>query len=326
VDIFLVKYIYSFHMPLFFFIAGLVFCPEKYQGPKELITRKISTLLLPYFFFCFAAYVLSLFFRDARTLSGLFDSLFVTIDGNAYHLGHTFNPTLWFLPCLFLVTTEFYFISFLKKGVRMVVVGFLVAMGFILGSHFKHLPWTVAGSLVDLLFFGFGFLLKDKILPLRNPSKLIIIFFGVVVSAIFCYLNGPISLGEDCYGNPIYFMLSSLAGISFVTLLTFSTKPNKILSYIGANSIIILGFHGPLFLYLRNGTQILFKLRALYTFIPVTPIIFLLARIFTALLLTLVQFIIISPLIPVFNKNLYFILGRKKQKERKEITHYTASG
>jgi fucose 4-O-acetylase-like acetyltransferase len=40
-------WIYSFHMPLFFFISGMCFDISKYQSFKSILLKKSKTLLLP---------------------------------------------------------------------------------------------------------------------------------------------------------------------------------------------------------------------------------------------------------------------------------------
>ena len=40
--------IYTFHMPLFFFLSGCVFSVNKYNF-KEFLKRKIKTIVVPYF-------------------------------------------------------------------------------------------------------------------------------------------------------------------------------------------------------------------------------------------------------------------------------------
>jgi len=314
-----IKYIYSFHMPLFFFVSGLIFYPEKFQGPKEFIFRKISTLLIPYFFFSFLGYGLFLItFYPTFSFSTFCDSLFRIVYADTDLLNFAYEGPLWFLPCLFLVEIEFYFISFLKKWAQMGVIGFLVVSGLIWGPRFRYIPWTAAASFVALLFFWFGFLLKDKITSLNNFSKLMTILGGIMINAVFCYLNGSVSMAIDAYGNPIYFILSALGGIFYVALLTTYTRPNKILRYIGMNTIVILGLHGHLLFFVIPKVEASINLTALFSIIPLTkldwlnPSIVILNSSFISLLLTLVQIGIIFLLIPLFNKYLYFFLGRRK--------------
>ncbi|WP_195202481.1 acyltransferase family protein [Phocaeicola massiliensis] len=43
-------WIYSFHMPLFFFLSGFLFQSGKYSW-SQFIKRKVRTMVVPYFFF-----------------------------------------------------------------------------------------------------------------------------------------------------------------------------------------------------------------------------------------------------------------------------------
>ena len=45
---YIVNYIYAFHVPLFFFLSGLLFRPEKYSGYADIITKKAKGLLVPF--------------------------------------------------------------------------------------------------------------------------------------------------------------------------------------------------------------------------------------------------------------------------------------
>ena len=47
-----VWWLYSFHMPLFFSISGIVFHPQKYLTWTQFLIAKIKSLLLPYFCLC----------------------------------------------------------------------------------------------------------------------------------------------------------------------------------------------------------------------------------------------------------------------------------
>ncbi len=122
----------------------------------------------------------------------------------------------------------------------------------------------------------------------------------------------------DYYGNPFYFLLSALGGIFYVTLLITYTRPNRILTTLGMNTIIILGLHGILLFFVIPKGEALINIRGLYSLIPLTDlpwlnsIIDILNGSFISLFFTLIQIGIVFLLIPIFNKKLYPLLGRKK--------------
>ena len=67
---YLSTWIYTFHMPLFFFLSGIVFSGRKYRF-GEYLKRKMKSLVLPYFtlgggiFLFFASFMLS---KGSRSL------------------------------------------------------------------------------------------------------------------------------------------------------------------------------------------------------------------------------------------------------------------
>lgn len=48
----LYAWINSFHMPLFFFLSGMVYNPYKYDKFKDFFKAKFKGLIIPYFFLC----------------------------------------------------------------------------------------------------------------------------------------------------------------------------------------------------------------------------------------------------------------------------------
>ena len=51
------RYLYLFHMPLFFFLSGMVFKPQTNQtNQTNFILSKVKSLLIPYFFFLIILY------------------------------------------------------------------------------------------------------------------------------------------------------------------------------------------------------------------------------------------------------------------------------
>ena len=45
------NYIWDFHIPIFFFISGFLFQPEKYNEFSNFLKHKVKTQILPYLFF-----------------------------------------------------------------------------------------------------------------------------------------------------------------------------------------------------------------------------------------------------------------------------------
>ena len=130
------------------------------------------------------------------------------VHANGYYLNFSFNQPLWFLPCLFLVEIEFYFVAFLKRGIQLAIIGFLFGLGIVLGHRFEHLPWSFAASLTALLFYYMGFFLKNKISSLDDYFQPAIIISEAIISVVFCYLNGGAVLSVMITMGGIFYYFS----------------------------------------------------------------------------------------------------------------------
>ncbi len=104
----LTQEIYSFHMPLFFFLSGIFH--KNYNSYTEFINRKFKTLIIPYFTFAISLFLFWFFISRNFGKSSMIEiSILKNFMGIFLGAGiekiSTINwgATLWFLPCLFLV-------------------------------------------------------------------------------------------------------------------------------------------------------------------------------------------------------------------------------
>src|ERR1700691_516230 len=61
--------IYAFHMPLFFFISGLVFKPTAGMPIRSVTIKYIKQLMIPYYLFAIFTYLFALVSQTAGDLS-----------------------------------------------------------------------------------------------------------------------------------------------------------------------------------------------------------------------------------------------------------------
>jgi polysaccharide biosynthesis protein PslL len=126
--------IFSFHIPLFFFISGYLFKPDQSIGKH--IRKRFNSLLKPYLF---TVLLISLAYLLVKSDTSLWWYPIWTIYGNGPNLPKAVLH-LWFLPHLFLVTlivwTLFKYIIILKNSIiaRPIIVAILLVSG-ILGLH-----------------------------------------------------------------------------------------------------------------------------------------------------------------------------------------------
>lgn len=106
----LAAWIYSFHMPLFMFLSGLVY-KEKYATAKEFVLQKVKQLLYPYFILGTLIIVYNSLFdflRGKFQLVKLGKRILALLYGNyIWENNADYIGTLWFLVCLFCVEIFF---------------------------------------------------------------------------------------------------------------------------------------------------------------------------------------------------------------------------
>ena len=96
-------FVYAFHIPLFFFLSGMVFVPEKYGGFKSFVVRKVKSLLIPYVIYSVITWMIWVAYVSLtrQQVDSIWAPLLETLlaRGSEGYLIH--NAPLWFVPCLF---------------------------------------------------------------------------------------------------------------------------------------------------------------------------------------------------------------------------------
>ena len=244
-------WIYSFHMPLFFFISGFLFSPKKYTF-SEFLIRKTRTLLLPYLGFFVVAYIYwavvieKFWLGHTNLIQPIYDFLYASA-----HLQGVFTP-LWFLPCLFLCEIIFYIISFAPKKLWIVFVTIITIGGLILGRFDKHgLPWSIDTAMIATSFYFLGFKAKELQVFEIVKHKAWLMLAGIILLGINIwtfYINGTIDLLNSHYQNFWWVLVSALAGTATITILAinfthFKKHWAKPVDFLGRHSLIIMALH-----------------------------------------------------------------------------------
>jgi fucose 4-O-acetylase-like acetyltransferase len=298
------KYIFSFHVPLFFFLSGYLFHPQKYPHWFEFFKRKAFTLLLPYVVFFALNYIYwALRFNPQNFLDPLWQLLYAST-----HLYAPYLP-LWFLTTLFVTEIYFYFLQkYLPKLLLLIAVIVSLIAGLWLGIHGHRLPWGVDIALGTAVFYYLGFQIKEYRLIEKLKS-----WYLLLVAVIFLGLNYFLAMRNTYqvsifwreYGVAWLYLAAATTGILgyiLITKLTRETVLKKVtlLDYLGKNSIIILGAHTVCAYFVED-----FFNYQLHLY-PKHNLLF-------AFIYTILTIIIITPIIYIFNRWLPFLIGRARK-------------
>lgn len=307
----LTTYIYSFHMPLFFFISGIFH--SNYSSYKEFFIKKVKSLLFPYFTFAFSLFSFWLII-GRKFGESLIRNTPIPIAFNGIFLGTEINnissmdwgTPIWFLLCLFLVTNLYYFISKLEIKKIILYNVILGVIGYYLSIHtYKNIfsIWHFDAALVAINFYTLGNLLKNKLLneKIEKISSFILIII-FLLSIIGNKINGRVDMNSKYYSNIILFYLNAILGIAFWTIFIKKLKiKNNFLEYIGKNTSIIMAYHQRAFTFIKLILIIILKLNYPENNLTLNTIF------------SIIQILLCIPIIFIFNNYLPFLIGKKQK-------------
>jgi len=237
------NFIYSFHMPFFFFISGYLFTIKE-NNFRSVLKGSIRSLLVPYVllnlignFFLIPTWVLA----KQWPLDQLF--YFITADGRGEP-----GPT-WFLVCLFQVRLLSYFIVRQTSVWRLLVVSFCILIAYLFPFH---LYWRIDTVFMVIPFYIAGYELKSKLSFFSSKiSFFILLLIVLLLTMIMGYSNVYLRL----FGNyPLLYYPYAFAGIFMLISLSFMfDKYNfKFITILSIGTIVIMALHGIMFLYVKT--------------------------------------------------------------------------
>ncbi|WP_242092421.1 acyltransferase family protein [Aestuariivivens sediminicola] len=242
------SYIYSFHVPLFFFIAGM-FHPKKVDLEK--IIHRAKCIIIPYFAWSFMLYgfwfLIGRHYGNSKTydLDPLKEFLGVFYAQGGIQFMDWGIP-MWFLPCIFLSFLLFSLILEINnRYIQYIVFIILLLFGVSYPVFFEvNLPWSFDVACVSLFFYGLGFVLKNKLITAQRGIKSIgVLLLCLMLSLISGLINSKVDMYRSDYGNIILFLISGLAGCFFVLLFFKIFRMKTGFAFLGRNTIPILALH-----------------------------------------------------------------------------------
>lgn len=232
-------HIYSFHMFLFFFLSG--FLHNNSQGNfKKYISKKTKALFVPFLLWNFLSCFVGLLLGET-----VYESirLFFLLDG-----AMCWNAPIWFLLLLYIVSVIFFFIEKYIPYGKHLSIPLLVTLWVLVSENNIFLKLNIVP--VCLLFYIFGNIFKqfyDKYNETIHKKHKILFFAAFLflsMNILFgLILNKRITFTGADFGNVFYCCIAAASGVLFYLILFENTrflKTNKVLSYLGKNSLIIM--------------------------------------------------------------------------------------
>ncbi len=278
--IYLCTWIFSFHMPLFFIISGMLI---RYKGDEKkdfglLVRKRFQGIMVPYYLFSIIYIFIVLWGMFVDKIVPL-STLLVNI---WYVLGLYGMNVLWFLPAMFMGELLFLFIikRFSKRNSLLLIIGLTVIAYFLnlllkgapfetaVFERFKELCVTLLRPVFACSFIMIGYLSFD-IVNEGTKSRVreflpAVLFF--VINVICIYVSMQVlhynNVGEFrslVHNNVFVYYLAACSGSAFIILISKFLSGFKysfpLLAFYGTNSLVFMAVH-------NNSKVLTFALRS----------------------------------------------------------------
>lgn len=264
------NWLYSFHVPLFFFAAGAVY---KKRTVSYDLKRRAMTVLVPYYSFGAAELVYwQLLERHYRPSEMSFGQCALGLLIGKYDL-LDFNSHLWFLPCFF-VTVVLYN-AMVNVGGKKLAYAVSAAMSLVF--VFVPMPEIFLGA--NRIYKYIGFYAAGDIFSEINAAEKIGKQKTVIkVSEAVLLLAASIALSYFGFDGRGMFFAASAVGIGCMTVVSLIIGKSRPLQYVGRISLVILCIHGAVYRILLKLLSLLVNTSTdavreqMYWCIPVTAL------------------------------------------------------
>ena len=232
------KYVYWFHVPLFFMLSGML---HKQDIPAvTFIQARFKHLMVPYLFFLFVCLLLKPFgfCNTISTTNLLLGGIYLSEQGSRILM------KWWFIPCLFATQVAALFILKIRNY-KLILCIVLISYWTSIIIEWKYtvffwgvpavlfkLPLSLEIVPMSLVFYVIGFYCKKKFLTNDYNNNLNLLLLFLLVSIILLDYNGVITIPyydmyRQHYGFPVFNLIMPI--ICFILVRSVSLLISKII-------------------------------------------------------------------------------------------------
>lgn len=228
--------IYSFHMPAFFIISGMLMNYDKILANSycELIKKRAKRLLIPYVCFELIGGLLQMVLMGTEVVNPI-GIIYGTLTIHCHVGADWFLPTLFFAEIMFYVSAK----NFKKKFLFTIGI-FCMSLAFAV-PDFNYFVAILRRIFIAYGYITFGYIGKKSF---SNKSKFGMVLSGAVFIAL-AYFNGLVDLSVRIFHNPVLCCITGILGTYVVLNIAHSMTGffKKVLIEIGKESLLIMGTH-----------------------------------------------------------------------------------
>ena len=234
-------YIYSFHMPIFFIVSGILLNYKNIDNYS--ILNKLKKLIVPYIIF-------SVIYTIANQVANGISLHNIKWDIINILCLKGVGP-LWFLPCLFLSEVLFILLNkLIKNRTLLILVTLCIFILAVLLPDINYFEIVFLKAFIGYSFLSIGYFTFKLFNRKEIPTVIIPIL--LIIGAICTYLNIPVDLNHMKLGNPVLYLIAATS-TSFAFILIAKKIPEyPYIGFWGRNSLLVMSLHLDIILLLNN--------------------------------------------------------------------------
>ncbi|MCX7099823.1 MAG: acyltransferase family protein [Methylococcales bacterium] len=234
------KFLWTFHVPLFFFISGYLF---KTTTAKDFLEKLSFRLIRPYIYIYLLTVLLTVVIK-ADYNGAHIGQMVLGLFWGTHRYPYFINSALWFLPAL--ITVQLLYFFGVQKS-KYVYLALLAVSVYLYSNAYLNLFFSLDLALLGLNFFMAGVLAKKYSLVERvksQPQLLLFLFVSSLWATFdFAFMDNVWFAGKHYTVS----LLGGLLGITMTVTLSLLVenlgKPSALISYISASTLSIFCFH-----------------------------------------------------------------------------------
>ena len=246
------RFVYTFHVPLFFLISGYFFTPR--ESIVLLIKQKFRQLIIPYILVMLTVVCIcgiQNFYKDI-SLSEKGNNIFSRVIGYLYGSGYineimgykiaTVGP-IWFCLALF---WGFLFLNFILKFRYSLFLAFMLFFAGYYSAFYIWLPLSIQSGMTAVFFIYLGYEAK-KLRVMNNIPSIGKILPLLCIWSICIGYNGRFLFVQNYSRFPITDSIAAIAASYLVLLYSWWLQQNtsiaRVMAYLGKYTIVMLCLH-----------------------------------------------------------------------------------
>ena len=250
IDYNIIRVVYMFHMPLFFFLSGYLY--KKNTDTKGFVKNKFQQLMVPYFVSLFVLAPFSPMFKELYASSDVTFIMIAEVIGKLLFGGcYLYDEVgiLWFLPVMFFTQIVYSVLCNRLKIHNVYLVILLLLIGaYVLSMRFAKdqlVPLNAHVVMGTLAIYHIGHMYKKS--GYKENIIIVTVLALISIASIWFLQDNIFSIRSGYYGYPFFTLFCAIVMILLVKNISEAISRNNILSKLfislGKESLFIMCFH-----------------------------------------------------------------------------------